>query len=272
MKTERLYNKDDNVSMKFNDKIIIMEGTMKAVISILMVFLCFSFIWAQEEVNIEATSVEFEQGLDLEAVGELFKDSENLEEFEKSLNDPDTGINNLDLDGNNEVDFIRVLEEVEDDLHLIILQAALEEEEYQDVAIIEIEKNENDSYTMQIQGNEDIYGSDYFIAPAEVRIHTWPIIKRIYHPAYHPYRSPYYWGRYPQWWRRHAPVKIHVYKPRIKKYTVRAHFVFTRKNRIKHIHRLHYKPRRAAIFKQRRIHRNQAVRKAHPVPKRVKRK
>jgi len=245
---------------------------MKAVISVLMVFLCFSFVWAQEEVDIEATSEDIAEGLDLEAVGELFKDSENLEEFEKSLNDPDTGINNLDLDGNDEVDFIRVLEEVEGDVHLIILQAALGEEEYQDVATIEIEKNEDDSYTMQIQGNEDIYGSDYYITPAEVRIRTWPIIKRMYRPTYTPYRSPYLWGRYPQWWRRHAPVKVRVYKPRIRKYTVRASFVFTHKNRIKHINRIHYQPRRAAVIKQRRAHHNRAVRQAHPVHKRGKRK
>ncbi len=245
---------------------------MKAVISIFIIFICFSFIWAQEEVDIEAISEETAEGLDLEAVGELFKDSEDLEAFEKSLNDPDIGINNLDLDGNDEVDFIRVLEEVEGDVHLIILQAALGEDEYQDVATIEIEKNEDDSYTMQIQGNEDIYGSNYYITPAEIRIHTWPVIERIYHPTYRPYRSPYYWGRYPKWWRRHAPVKIHVYKPRIKKYTIRTSFVFTRKNRIKHIHRIHYKPRRAAVIKQRRAHRNRAVRQAHPVPKRGKRK
>jgi len=228
--------------------------------------------WAQEEVNIEATTVEAAEGLDLEAVGELFKDSEDLEEFEKSLNDPDTRVNNLDLDENEEVDFIRVLEEVEDDVHLIILQAQLAEDEFQDVATIEIEKEGEEAYNMQIHGNEDIYGSDYYVAPAVVRIHTWPIIKRIYRPAYSPYRSPYYWGKYPKWWRRHGPVKINVYKPRIKKYTVRTSFVFSRKNRVKHIHRIKYKPRRATVIMRRNVHHNRAVRKAHPGTKRVRKK
>ena len=35
-------------------------------------------------------------GLDLYAVAELFKDSENLEKFEQALNDPARGLNNLD--------------------------------------------------------------------------------------------------------------------------------------------------------------------------------
>jgi len=245
---------------------------MKVIISILMTILCFSFIWAQEEVKIEASSAEISEGLDLEAAAELFKDSEDLEAFEQSLNDPDIGINNLDLDENGEVDFIRVLEEVEDDAHLIILQAALAEEEYQDVATIEIEQNDDDTYNMQIQGNEDIYGSDYYVTPVNVRIHTWPIIKRIYLPAYHPYRSPYLWGKYPTWWKRHRPVTVHVYRPRIKRYTARAGFVFTQTNRMRHIHRIKYRARRATIIKHRRAHHQRSGRRTQSGPKRVKRK
>ncbi|MEJ2627389.1 MAG: hypothetical protein P8078_02355 [bacterium] len=247
---------------------------MKVIISILMTILCFSIIWAQEEVNIETSSAEISEGLDLEAVAELFKDAEDLEAFEQSLNDPDIGINNLDLDENNEVDFIRVLEEVEDDVHLIILQAALAEEEYQDVATIEIEQSEDEdeTYNMQIHGNEDIYGSDYYVTPVDVRIHTWPIIKRIYRPAYHPYRSPYLWGRYPKWWKRYRPVTVHVYKPRLKRYTVRAGFVLTHNSRMRRIHRIKYTARRATVIKHRRAHHKRAARKAQPAPRRVKRK
>lgn len=240
-------------------------------ISMLMVFLCFSTAVAQEEVEVEATSVEIEQGLDLEAVGELFKDAEDLEAFEKSLNDPDIGVNNLDLDENDEVDFIRVLEEVEGDVHLIILQAALAEEEYQDVATIEVEQNDDETYNMQIQGNEDIYGSDYYVSPAEVQVHTWPIIKTIYRSAYRPYRSSYLWGKYPKWWKRRRPVKIHVYKPRIKRYTGRTTFVFTRNNRLKRIHRIKYTPRRARVIKKRAVRRKGAAKRAHKAKKRARR-
>ena len=56
--------------------------------------------------------------MDLSAVAELFKNSKNLEEFEKGLNDTDKGINNLDLDENNEIDYLRVVEQVADGTHL----------------------------------------------------------------------------------------------------------------------------------------------------------
>ena len=52
----------------------------------------------QEDVAIITTISDAAEGLDLHTVAEVFKDSPNLEEFEKILNDPDKGINNLDLD------------------------------------------------------------------------------------------------------------------------------------------------------------------------------
>lgn len=42
----------------------------------------------------------------------------DLEECEKSLNDLTIGLNNLDLDENAEVDFVRVGEEIEGTMHL----------------------------------------------------------------------------------------------------------------------------------------------------------
>ena len=47
--------------------------------------------------------------LDLYAVLNLFQKSKTIEDFEKSLNDEKTGINNLDLDLDKKVDFIKVV-------------------------------------------------------------------------------------------------------------------------------------------------------------------
>ena len=47
--------------------------------------------------------------LDLYAVLTLFQKSKTIEDFEKSLNDEKTGINNLDLDLDKKVDFIKVV-------------------------------------------------------------------------------------------------------------------------------------------------------------------
>src|SRR5262245_49824571 len=46
--------------------------------------------------------------LDLYAVLTLFQKSKTIEAFEKSLNDEKTGINNLDLNLDKKVDFIKV--------------------------------------------------------------------------------------------------------------------------------------------------------------------
>ena len=131
------------------------------------------FIFAQEEITVVAPTSEVAEGLDLHAVAELFKESENLEEFEQYLNDPEIGINNLDLDGDGYVDYIRVVEQVTDYTHVIILQVPLGEDEFQDIATIEIEKTGDEDYNMQVRGNEIIYGTDYYVTPVYVHVYRW---------------------------------------------------------------------------------------------------
>ncbi|MCG8603485.1 hypothetical protein MJD09_00585 [bacterium] len=202
-----------------------------------------NLVFGQEEITVVTPTSEAAEGLDLQAVAELFKDSENLEAFEKSLNDPKVGINNLDLDENDEVDFIRIVEEVADDTHVIILQVPLGENEFQDMATIEVEKTEDEAYNLQVHGNEHIYGVDYYVAPTVVHIHTWPIIGWIYRPVYRPYRSVFYFGYYPRWWRPYRPVTINVYRTRTVNITRRSTFSVTRTTRVRSVTKVNYKPR-----------------------------
>lgn len=204
----------------------------------------------EEQVTVIAPASEAAEGLDLNAVGEIFKDSKTLEEFEKALNDPDVGINNLDLDDNGEVDFIRVVEEVQEETHVIILQVPLGKDEYQDVATIEIAKNADEDYSLQIHGNEVIYGVDYYVQPTHVHIHTWPLITWIYRPAYRPYRSVFYFGFYPRWWRPYHPVTVNVYHTRTMKFTNRATFRTTRTSSVKSVTRVNYKPRSSSLVRK----------------------
>ncbi len=114
----------------------------------------------------EATpATEAGEDLDLYGVLELFIVAEDLEAFEKALNDPKSEVNNLDLDGNGEVDYIRVEEHVEGNTHVIVLQVPLGENDYQDMATIEVEKLANEEYTLQAVGNEEIYGANYIVEP-----------------------------------------------------------------------------------------------------------
>src|ERR1044072_4823414 len=186
----------------------------------LVILLMVAFLLVNDEAilaqgrGIGILTSEAAEGLDLVAFGELFKGSENLQAFERAVNNPETGINNLDLDDNGEVDFIRIVEEVADDTHLIVAQVPLDKDDFQDVATIEIEKAGDTQYNFQIRGNETIYGADYYIAPAEVYVYRWPIVNLMYRPAYHPYRSTFSFGFYPRWYHAYRPVTLDVYRTR----------------------------------------------------------
>ncbi|MET0300804.1 MAG: hypothetical protein ABW036_13620, partial [Flavitalea sp.] len=59
--------------------------------------------------------------LNLYAVLKIFQESETLEAFERKLNDDSSQVNNLDLDGDNNVDYIRIMDYPEGDVHNITL-------------------------------------------------------------------------------------------------------------------------------------------------------
>ena len=206
-------------------------------------------------------------GLDLMAVSELFKETSNLEAFEQAINDPDTGVNNLDLDANGEVDFIRVVSEVVGQTHVIILQAALGVDEFQDVATIEVEPSD-DEYQLHIHGHEVIYGPDYYVVPTHVHVHTWPIIGWLYRPAFRPYRSVYHYGYYPRWWRPFRPLKIDVYRTRTVRLTTRNTFVVSKTRVVKPVKRVVYKPRSSTKVSQT-VHLSKTTRANGSTTKRV---
>ena len=235
-----------------------------AILTTLMLSVPFTAAFADQNITIIAPTSEAAEGLDLYAVSELFKETPNLEEFEEALNNPNYGINNLDLDGNGQVDFIRVVEEIVNGTHIIVLQAAIWEDEFQDVATIEVEYTGKD-YNMHVQGNEVIYGANYYIAPSHVHINTWPIITWIYRPVYRPYHSAYYWGNYPGWWKSHRPLHRNVYHGRTVKYTQRNTFVVTRTARVKNVTRVKYKPRTSVYVTNHIVHKkpNNNTRNTH---------
>ena len=103
--------------------------------------------------------------LDLYAVLDLFQKSKTIEDFEKSLNGEKTGINNLDLNLDNKVDFIKVVTKQDGEDFTFILQVDVTEKEVQDVAVILVSKDKDKKVTMQIVGDKDLYGKDYVIEP-----------------------------------------------------------------------------------------------------------
>ncbi|WP_276485109.1 hypothetical protein [Paraflavitalea pollutisoli] len=103
--------------------------------------------------------------LNLYAVLKLFQESPTLEQFERALNSDSANINNLDLDGDEKIDYIQVVDSLEGDIHNIILKVYVSETEEQNVAVIIVERDRNGEAKVQIVGDEDLYGKDYIVEP-----------------------------------------------------------------------------------------------------------
>ena len=105
--------------------------------------------------------------LNLYAVLDLFQKSETLEEFEKSLNAEKSKLNNLDLNNDNKVDYIRVVDHFKGTAHAIVLQVPINNKETQDVAVIEVDKEDENNVKIQLIGDEMLYGKNYIVEPKQ---------------------------------------------------------------------------------------------------------
>ena len=101
--------------------------------------------------------------LNLYAVMDLFQKSETLEAFERDLNAENSRINNLDLNGDNMVDYITVSDFADGDVHTIVLRTALSRNEQQDIAVFTVEKLRNGAVQIQLIGDEALYGRNYIV-------------------------------------------------------------------------------------------------------------
>ena len=189
----------------------------------------------------------------LEGALELFRKAGSPEEFEKMINSEDNKVNNLDLNGDGEIDYIKVVDHNEKNVHAFVLQAAISETENQDIAVIEVEKTADNNAVVQIVGDEDIYGEETIIEPKEdvkvnagttttnmiVNAWAWPSVQYVYTPAYRVWISPFAWSIRPVWWRPWRPVRYSVFYPYRAPY--RHHYAIVRTNRIAYAPRI-YRP------------------------------
>ena len=164
---------------------------------------------ADETVTVTATSSDISENLDLKTVATLFGQAKDLEQFEQMLNNPDSAFSNLDLNGDGEVDYLRVIETADGNRHLVVIQAVLAKDIYQDVASIFVEKDDNDQITVQVVGDEYIYGANYIIEP--VYIYRPYIYDWFWGSSWVCWHSPYYWGYWPGWWRPYYCVDPFIY-------------------------------------------------------------
>lgn len=179
----------------------------------LFAILFVSQIFAQDITTVRANNADISDNLDLRAVASIFGESRDLEDFERRLNDPKIQISNLDLNRDNQVDYLRVIEATEGNTHLVILQAVIGQDLFQDIATIEVEKDRKNNVQVQVVGDTYIYGNNYIYEPVYV---SRPIIYDVFWASsYRPYYSPWYWGYYPTYYSYWSPYPVYRYRNNI---------------------------------------------------------
>lgn len=182
---------------------------MKTIIPTIALILASATVGAQDVTTVNATSADISENLDLQAVAAVFGEAKDLDDFERKLNDPELQICNLDLNADGFVDYLRVVESSEGGTHLIVLQAVLGQDVFQDVATVDVERDNSGTTRVQVVGDVYMYGPNYVIEPYYVQ----PPVMYVYlwSPRYRPWNSPYYWGYYPNYYNPWEPYPVYVY-------------------------------------------------------------
>jgi hypothetical protein len=229
-------------------------------------FLVMTSAKAQNQSGIDSTGLPGDH-FSLQGALQMFQNAASIEDFEKALNTEGNHVNNLDLNGDGEIDYVRVVNKMEKEAHAFILQAVVSEKESQDIAVIELERTGDTSAVIQIVGDEDIYGEQVIVEPdgggdegaytgnpagnmsgpnpadfadltrIVVNVWIWPSVRFVYGPVYRPWISPWRWNYYPLWWKPWKPFHWKTWHP----YRVHYHrpFAIVHTHRVVHAHRVY---------------------------------
>jgi hypothetical protein len=235
------------------------------------------------QVRAQSTSLQDSTGLpgdsfSLQGALEMFKKAASPEDFERLINTRDNSVNNLDVNGDGDVDYVRVIDRVDNSAHAFVLQVPVSESESQDIAVIEVEKTGDASAMVQIVGDEDIYGEQTIVEPdggggdtedveddgngkgpshrervnesstesrVVINVWTWPCVRFVYAPTYTVWVSPWRWRAYPAWWHPWRPLAWRVFHPFRLRY--HAGFAVVRTHRMVHAHRIYAPVRTTSV-------------------------
>jgi len=239
---------------------------MKPTNFLLTIFLLFFVLVSKAQSGTDSTGLPGDN-FSLQGALQMFQKASSIEEFEKLINNEDNHVNNLDLNGDGDIDYVKVIDKNDKDVHAFILQIPVSENESKDIAVIELEKTGDTTAVLQIVGDEDIYGEEIIVEPdgggadgdgdgskgsgpafdqfssgpvrVVVNVWYWPSVRFIYGPVYRPWVSPWRWQHYPVWWRPWHPLRWHVWHPFHMGY--HRSFVVVHTHRVIHAHAI-YRP------------------------------
>lgn len=165
----------------------------------------------QPNVSVTPTASNLGDNLNLQALGELVKSSNNAQDIEQKLNQ-DQSINNLDLDGDGKVDYIKVTEYGDGNARGFSFTVEQANGEKQEIATVDIQKN-NNTATLNIQGNQQIYGQGAYY---QSNYNFTDLMIMSYLFSYHrPYYSPYRYGYYPSYYHSYGCSPYSSYRSRM---------------------------------------------------------
>lgn len=217
---------------------------MKNLAVVLMVVLGINSIYSQSAKSNGFISDNFS----LEGALQIFKQSNTMEEFENSLNNENSNVNNLDLNNDGYIDYLTVSDYQDKDVHVIVISTYLDKNERQDIATIELERKGVDNAIVQIVGDEDLFGKDVYVEPFDnderldrskggpnvteivssriiINVWGWPCVRFIYSPRYVLWASPFRWSYYPKWWKPWRPYQYTVFVNRCAPHRHYYHYV-----------------------------------------------
>ncbi len=237
---------------------------MQKLKELLLIFVCFAATTVSAKAQEDSTGLPGDH-FSLQGALEMFKQSSSIEEFEKLINTESKNVNNLDLNGDGDIDYVKVIDKADKDVHAFVLQVAVSETENQDIAVIELEKTGDTTAMLQIIGDDEIYGEQVIVEASDegdeiesdddkgngpsfnynytqasrivVNVFFWPSVRFVYRPAYVPWVSPWRWRHYPGWWRPWRPLRWHVFHPRA--FVYRRHCAVVRTHRVVVAHRVY---------------------------------
>ena len=148
----------------------------------------------QNNVTIENNTT---AGFDVNKLAQLVKGSTDPQVLEKQINDPNNHINNLDLDKDGNIDYLKVEEPGQNELKVV---DDVSNSQSVTVASIKIDPTNNNTADLNIQGdpqyagNNNYYHSsfsftDFLLMSYFLRPHSY------YMPVYHYGYYPYYYTR-----------------------------------------------------------------------------
>ncbi len=154
----------------------------------------------QNNVTIEANNAP--AGFDVNKLAQLVKTSTDPQTLEKAINDPKNQVNNLDLDKDGNVDYLKVTEPEKNRLAVVDDVSASDSVT---VAKINVDPSaDNQTAQLSVQGNPQYVG-DYNYYHSSFSLTDMLLLSYFLRP--HPYYMPYYhYGYYPTYYTRYRTV------------------------------------------------------------------